>query len=173
MSIAGGVDVTGFIAPTSESDLYATHKAKYGHGSHRSVLDMTSRDDIKDRRREIGMTVYVESVDIIYILRGGIENNNFQVLIDLNNNTQNTNNGIPNNFETVYRNLNQYDYDVTLVNDSKIVKKYLIGESYIEAIIEFINDDTLLIKLLNTIDIDNIKTVTMSPTGMMVRYSRL
>lgn len=172
MSIPGGVDITGFIAPTSEDDLYATHKAKYGHGSHRSVLDITERNDIKDRRREIGMTVYVQSEDIIYILRGGIENINFEVLIDLNNNS-NPSTGLISNFETVYGNLNQYDYNIILETGDKLIKRFIIGESFIDAVIEVINEVTMIVKLINTVNIDNVKTITFTNTGMSVRYTKV
>ena len=77
----GGVTVSGYIAPSDTLDTYATHKAKFGQGGYRSVLDITERDLITDIRREIGMVAYVISEDKEYRLVGGIENINWTEII--------------------------------------------------------------------------------------------
>lgn len=77
----GGVTVSGYIAPSDTLDTYATHKAQFGLGGYRSVLDIAERDLITDIRREIGMVVYVISEDKEYRLVGGIENTNWKELI--------------------------------------------------------------------------------------------
>ena len=77
----GGVTVSGYIAPSDTLDVYATHKAKFGHGGYRSVLDIAERDAITDIRREIGMVAYVISEDKEYRLVGGIENTNWKEII--------------------------------------------------------------------------------------------
>ena len=77
----GGVTVSGYIAPSDTLDTYATHKAKFGQGGYRSVLDIAERDLITDIRREIGMVAYVISEDKEYRLVGGIENINWTEII--------------------------------------------------------------------------------------------
>ncbi len=77
----GGVTVSGYIAPSDTLDTYATHKAKFGQGGYRSVLDIAERDLITDIRREIGMVAYVISEDKEYRLVGGIENINWKEII--------------------------------------------------------------------------------------------
>lgn len=77
----GGVTVSGYIAPSDTLDVYATHKAKFGHGGYRSVLDIAERDAITDIRREIGMIAYVISEDKEYRLVGGTENANWKEII--------------------------------------------------------------------------------------------
>lgn len=79
----GGVTVSGYIAPSDTLDTYATHKANFGQGGYRSVLNIEERDLITDIRREIGMVVYVISEDKEYRLIGGIENTNWREIIDL------------------------------------------------------------------------------------------
>jgi hypothetical protein len=80
MAILGSVPVSGFVAPTSESDTYPSHKAKYGHGGHRSVADLIERDAINNSRREIGMTVWVVSTSSEYRLEGGIDNTSWVIV---------------------------------------------------------------------------------------------
>ena len=74
MAILGSVAITGFVAPTSELDIYPSHKALYGHGGYRTVQTIIDRDAITEQRREEGMVVYVVETDTSYILKGGIEN---------------------------------------------------------------------------------------------------
>ena len=80
MPILGGVPVTGFVSPTDERDTYATHKAQYGYGGHRTVATLTDRDAITDERREEGMTVWVKSTSSEYRLVGGIANANWVII---------------------------------------------------------------------------------------------
>lgn len=56
MPIVGGVPVTGFVSPTDVTDTYATHKAEYGAGGHRTVTSITDRDNIPVARREEGIS---------------------------------------------------------------------------------------------------------------------
>lgn len=77
MSILGSVPVTGFIAPTSETDLYPSHDSKYGKGGFREVIDLVDRDSIPNQRRSEGMLVYVISNDTTYQLKGGITNSHW------------------------------------------------------------------------------------------------
>ena len=73
----GGVAITGYIAPTSTLDTYATHKAKFGQGGYRSVQTIEERDLIEQDRREDGMIAYVISENKEYKLIGGILNNHW------------------------------------------------------------------------------------------------
>lgn len=77
----GGVAVTGFISPTDTADDFATHKAMFGQGGYRSVLDLTARDTITEPRREQGMIVYVISEKKEYRLVGGITNLHWEEII--------------------------------------------------------------------------------------------
>lgn len=77
----GGVAITGFISPTDTADVFATHKAMFGHGGYRSVLDLTARDAITNPRREEGMIVYVISEKKEYRLVGGITNLHWEEII--------------------------------------------------------------------------------------------
>ena len=77
--IKGGVIVTGFIAPTDDTDVYATHDSVYGKGGFREVSTIAERDAITINRRREGMLVAV-SGDTIYQLYGGIQNTNWAPL---------------------------------------------------------------------------------------------
>lgn len=74
MAIQGTVQVAGPVAPTSHSDVYATHHAEWGKGGHRTVQSLTDRDAITTERREEGMTVFVIDEQNTYKLKGGTTN---------------------------------------------------------------------------------------------------
>ena len=80
MPIVGGVSVTGFVSPTDVTDTYATHKAEYGAGGHRTVTSITDRDNIPVARREEGMTVWVVDTATEYRLVGGILNTDWVII---------------------------------------------------------------------------------------------
>jgi hypothetical protein len=73
-AIFGSVPITGFIAPTDDTDVFASHDDKYGRGGYRSVATLSDRDLITVDRRKEGMLVYVLSDGKIYTLTGGITN---------------------------------------------------------------------------------------------------
>lgn len=73
----GGVTVTGYIAPSDTTDLYATHKEEFGQGGYRAVTNITERNLIGISRRKLGMVVYVIDEDKEYKLLGGLENTNW------------------------------------------------------------------------------------------------
>jgi len=75
--ITGAVNVTGTLAPTDTTDIYATHDSVYGKGGYREVLDLLERDAITIARRSDGMLVYVQSENTIYKLQDGLENTNW------------------------------------------------------------------------------------------------
>lgn len=79
MAITGTVQVTGRIAPTSELDTYAVTDPQYGLGGLRSVATTSARNAITMKRRERGMMVYVEDVNIYYTLIGGTADANWTV----------------------------------------------------------------------------------------------
>jgi hypothetical protein len=76
MAVLQGVGVTGSIVPKDSLDTYPTHESVYGKGSHRSVVDITERNNITEDRREWGMLVTVwddanPSNNAIYELKYG------------------------------------------------------------------------------------------------------
>jgi len=77
-SYKGTIVLSGMISPTDTLDQYPTHEDILGKGGYSTVVDLTARDNITSLRRKTGMMVYVESEDIIYILKGGIENSNWE-----------------------------------------------------------------------------------------------
>ena len=80
MSILGSVPVSGFVAPTAETDIYPSHDSKYGKGGWREVATLLDRDAITVERRAEGMAVYVQETDTVYILKDGIDNTNWTLL---------------------------------------------------------------------------------------------
>ncbi len=77
VSSAQGIKLTAPINPNSANDTYPTHIDIYGKGGFMSVTDITARDNITSLRRKIGMLVYVTATDVLYQLKGGIENTNW------------------------------------------------------------------------------------------------
>lgn len=75
--IPGGIKVTSFISPTDTTDTFPTHDSIYGKGGLRTVDSTTSRDAITSARRSEGMMVYVENDEKVYILKGGVTNNDW------------------------------------------------------------------------------------------------
>lgn len=70
--ISGSVTVTGFIAPTDDTDTYAVTDPVWGKGALRTVADTTERDAISTSRREEGMLVYVEADGKYYKLNSDL-----------------------------------------------------------------------------------------------------
>ena len=79
MAALQGTILASKIVPTDSLDTYATHDDKYGRGGHRSVDTIVERDEITPERRKEGMTVYVKSTKVKYVLEDGIENTNWKV----------------------------------------------------------------------------------------------
>lgn len=77
--IPGSVPVTGFVAPTSDSDTYASHSEEWGRGGYRSVYSITDRNDIPYQRRLEGMLVHVKKNGNTYRLDGGVQNINWEI----------------------------------------------------------------------------------------------
>lgn len=61
-----GTNVAALIVPFTDQDSYATHDAKYGKGGFRSVQTIAERDAIPAERKEIGMVVYVYTIQLNY-----------------------------------------------------------------------------------------------------------
>ena len=74
MAALQGTILASKIVPTDSLDTYATHEDKYGRGGHRSVDTIVERDEISPERRKEGMTVYVKSTKVKYVLEGGLTN---------------------------------------------------------------------------------------------------
>ena len=68
MPIAGTVQVSGTIAPSSAADTYPVTDPQYGLGGLRTVSTVNERDAIPAERRQAGMVVYVSSVGEWYAL---------------------------------------------------------------------------------------------------------
>ena len=74
MAALKGTILASKIVPTDSLDTYATHDDTYGRGGHRSVDTIVERDEISLERRKEGMTVYVKSTKVKYVLEGGLTN---------------------------------------------------------------------------------------------------
>lgn len=72
MAISGTTTVTAPIAPSDETDIYATHEDKWGKGGYIVVADNTERDAIPTARRKEGMMVHVLAGDVFYTLDAGL-----------------------------------------------------------------------------------------------------
>lgn len=73
-AIPGSVPVTGFIAPTDDTDTYPATDPIWGIGGWREVADNTARDAIPAARRREGMVVHSIGASQAYRLEGGITN---------------------------------------------------------------------------------------------------
>jgi hypothetical protein len=71
-AIPGSIRVTGFIAPSDDTDVYATHEDVYGKGGFRPVANVTTRNLISSDRRKEGMWVMTMDDGKVYKLSGGI-----------------------------------------------------------------------------------------------------
>ena len=63
-----GTNVAAAIVPFTTEDTYPTHDAQYGKGGWREVDTIEERDAIPDKRKSIGMAVYVREEAALYIL---------------------------------------------------------------------------------------------------------
>ena len=123
MAIPGGVQVTGFVAPTSLVDTYPTHKAMFGHGGHRTANTIVDRDNISATRREQGMTVYVIEDKTRYKLEDGIENTNW--IVDSSSGGDSGNEFF--NFTTITKNLKEYPNRIDMSVEDVLTTTYDIG----------------------------------------------
>ena len=75
------IEITGTFGPTGTNAGspagFATHEANFGLGGYMQVADAAARDAISDIRRAEGMAVYVNDTDKLYILTGGVTNNDW------------------------------------------------------------------------------------------------
>ena len=69
-----GTNVASGIVPFTTEDEFPTHYSEYGKGGWREVTTIAERDSITTARRKLGMAVYVQETDKIYILKHGISN---------------------------------------------------------------------------------------------------
>lgn len=77
--IPGSIPVTGFIAPTDTSDIYAVTDAIYGLDGLRNVSTYSDRDDISLLRRREGMIVGVISDSTYWRLSASTGSNTWNV----------------------------------------------------------------------------------------------
>lgn len=85
MAIPRTLPLSGPIAPYSVSDTYPTHYAEFGYGGYREVNTIDDRDNISQQKRSEGMQVYVRKEKIVYVLVGGLENDNWESISDFLN----------------------------------------------------------------------------------------
>ena len=69
-----GTNVAAGIVPFTTDDDFATHYSQYGKGGWREVATVEERNTIPEKRRSIGMAVYVVENGKIYILKDGLTN---------------------------------------------------------------------------------------------------
>lgn len=69
-----GTNVASGIVPFTTEDEFPTHYSEYGKGGWREVATIAERDSITSTRRKLGMAVYVQETDKVYILKRGISN---------------------------------------------------------------------------------------------------
>lgn len=81
MPITGTVPISDIIAPTSELDVYPVTDPKYGLGGLRTVGTTADRNAITTPRRQVGMVVYVSSLNKYYHLVGGTADSNWQEFV--------------------------------------------------------------------------------------------
>lgn len=63
------------------SDEQALLDANYIRGGIMSVADITARNNINVERRKLGLLVYVQSTQLIYILKNGVTNSDWETYI--------------------------------------------------------------------------------------------
>lgn len=72
MSQLKGTNVLAPVVPFDTTDTYPSHIATYGKGGYRSVADTGERDAIPQLRREVGMLVWVTSLQKQYRLESDL-----------------------------------------------------------------------------------------------------
>lgn len=77
MSNLNGTNLGAGIVPFTTDDTFPTHYSSYGKGGYREVSTLIERDAISVLRRIEGMLCYVIEDEIIYVLKGGIDNSNW------------------------------------------------------------------------------------------------
>jgi hypothetical protein len=70
-AIPGSVPITGFIAPTTNTDTYPVIDPIWGIDGLRSVADATARDAITAARRRAGMVVFTQNTGEYWTLLPG------------------------------------------------------------------------------------------------------
>jgi hypothetical protein len=67
-----GTNVLAPVVPFDTTDAHASHEARYGKGGYRSVSDIAERNAIPQLRREVGMLVWVTSLQKQYRLESDL-----------------------------------------------------------------------------------------------------
>jgi len=67
-----GTNVLAPVVPFDTTDTYPSHVAAYGKGGYRSAADIAERDAIPQLRREVGMLVWVTSLQKQYRLESDL-----------------------------------------------------------------------------------------------------
>lgn len=72
-----GTNVAAAVVPFTSQDTYPTHLSAYGKGGWHEKQTIADRDKISEKRRTIGMAVYVLDERKLYILENGITNDDW------------------------------------------------------------------------------------------------
>lgn len=71
MAALAGIPVISFLSPQNGAPI-PTHRSLFGSGGWKNVASTAERDAIPAARREVGMAVYVSSVDTLYLLKSDL-----------------------------------------------------------------------------------------------------
>lgn len=136
MTINSGTLVAATIKPYDSQDTYATHESKYGMGGWHEVTTIIERDAIPQERRSIGMAVYVQDDDTIYILKGGTGNNNWKALNTGESSTTYTHTqGIASQTWLIVHNMNKKP-SITIVDSA---------DSIVEGEVQYVDENRALV----------------------------
>lgn len=69
MKASGQIKVLGYLTTNDGNSVYPTHIDNLGFGGYRVVADIAARNAITTQRRSLGMLVYVQSDNTMYVLR--------------------------------------------------------------------------------------------------------
>lgn len=69
-----GTNVAAPIVPFTTQDDYATHESNFGKGGWHEKATIAERDAIPEKRRQLGMSVYVLETKTLYVLENSLTN---------------------------------------------------------------------------------------------------
>lgn len=136
MSKIPGTNIAATIVPFDSEDTYATHIDTYGQGGWRAVVDIAERDAIPQDRRKIGMAVYVQETDSIYILKEGTSNLNWRSMSGESGTTYIHNQGTASEIWLIQHDMNKRPS--VIVVDS--------ADTVVEGEVQYLDDNRILVK---------------------------
>jgi len=140
MSKIPGTNIAATIVPFDSQDTYATHDSTYGKGGWKQVTDLVERNAIPQERRSVGMAVYVEETDTIYLLKNGTSNNNWKAInTGSSSSTYVHDQGIAANVWLINHDMGKKP-SITIVNSA---------ESVVEGDVQYIDENRALVSFKN------------------------